>query len=62
MIYRLNYSTAKSISENKIFSDKAIDKILIAKPVNKEELGKLIPATTCAYCGDDILKIIEKYL
>lgn len=62
MMFRLNYSQTKNIKENKIFNDKMIDKMVINKPTDKKELGKIISADSVYYAGDEILKIIVKYL
>lgn len=62
MVYRLNYSTAKHISDVKVFTDKMIDKMVIEKPVTISELKKIVSANSAYYCGEDIIKIIVKYI
>lgn len=62
MIYRLNCSTQKHISENKIFTDKMLDKMVCDKPVTIEELRKIVSANTAYYCGKDLIAIIAKNL
>lgn len=61
MVYRLNVSQAKHIAENKIYTDKMIDKLVINKPVTMEELRKNVGPYTALMCGNEILKIIAKY-
>ena len=62
MIYRLNYSTQKHVSESKIYTDKMIDKMVQEKPVTLMQLKKIISAGTVYYCGEDLIKIVLKYI
>ena len=62
MIFRLNYSTEKHISEKFIYSDKMIDKMVIEKPVTSIELKKIVSPNTCYFCGKQILEIIVKHI
>lgn len=62
MMYRLNYSTQKHVSESKIYTDKMIDKMVQEKPVTLMQLKKIISAGTVYYCGEDLIKIVVKYM
>lgn len=62
LIYRLNKANEKHVLENKLFTDKMLDKIVYEKPVTLAELKKIISAATVVYCGNDILSIVFKYL
>lgn len=58
MIYRMNYCNKNHIKEGKVFTDKVLDKIVMEKPTNIDELNKLLCAESRYYCGNDILNII----
>ena len=62
MVFRLTYCQNKHIGQTTLFTDKMMDNMVIEKPTTKEELNRIIPKTTVYFCGDAILKIIEKYL
>lgn len=62
MVFRMNYSQSHHIAEKNVFGDKQLDKIVAEKPLNKNELKKIVSATTAYYCGDEIVKIIEKHI
>lgn len=62
MIYRLNYSESHHVPEKNVFGDKMLDRIVVEKPLTKQELKKIVSATTAYYCGDEIIKIIERHL
>lgn len=62
MLFRYDYANKKHIQERTMFTDKAIDKLIIEKPVTINELKKIISPNTCFYCGQQILDIISKYL
>ena len=62
LIYRLNKANEKHVLENKLFTDKMLDKIVYEKPVTLAELKKIISAATVVNCGNDILSIVFKYL
>ena len=62
MVFRLNYSTQKHIPENKLYTDKMIDRMVIEKPVTDIELKKIVSADTVYFCGKDILEIIIKHI
>ncbi|MDD4157398.1 MAG: AIPR family protein [Candidatus Cloacimonetes bacterium] len=61
-VYRLNYSTAKHIADTRVFTDKMVDRLVVEKPVTIPELKKIVSANTAYYCGNDIIKIIVKYI
>ena len=62
MVYRTNYSINKHIAESRVFGDKALDKLVITKPVTENELRKIIGSQSFFYCGKDLLDIIRKHL
>ena len=62
MLFRLNWSQHKHIAEKNIYTDKMLDTMVIEKPTTSEELKKIISPTTVYFCGNDLLKIIAKYL
>lgn len=62
LVYRLNYSTTKHIADTRVFTDKMVDRLVIEKPVTIPELKKIVSANTAYYCGNDIIKIIVKYI
>ena len=60
--YRLNMSNTKHISENKIFTEKQLIKLVNNKPLNNYQLLKILNNEKISLFGDDIIKIISKYL
>lgn len=62
MVYRLNYSTQKHVAESKVYTDKMIDKIVQEKPVTIMQLKKIVSAGTAYYCGEELIKIVLKYI
>lgn len=60
MEYRLKYSLDHHISENKVFTDKQMEKIVREKPLTKRDLSKCISVSSLYYIGDDIIKIISE--
>lgn len=62
LIYRLNYATNKNIAENRVFTDKMLDRIVIEKPITIAELKKIVNANTAYYCGNDIINTVAKYI
>ena len=62
MIYRLKYSTDKHIAEQRVFTDKMLDKLVVEKPVTIQEVKKIVSANTAYYCGKELIAIIVKYI
>lgn len=62
MLIRLNTSNKYRISEQRVFTDKDIEKILFSKPTNIADLSKLLKKPlTIQYSGKEILDAIAKY-
>ena len=61
MEYRLKYSLSHHIGENKVFTDKQLEKMVFLKPLTKAELSKCVSDSTSYYCGDDLLKIVGEH-
>ena len=62
MKLRLLFSQAKHIPENKIFSDKKLDELVMKKPKTKTELAKIVGDGTTYFVGNEILDTILKHL
>ena len=62
LVLRLKVSQEKNIGETRIFTEKQLDKVIINKPKTKQELAKIIKPETVYYIGDEMLKIIYKYI
>ncbi len=62
MVFRFNYANEKHIAENKVFTDKKLDKLIVEKPVTEIELKKILSAETVYYVGKQIIEIITKHI
>ena len=62
MVFRLTAANENHVKENKIFTDKMLEKLVYEKPVTPTELQKILPAATAYHQGSKILEIIAKYL
>ena len=60
LLLRMQYSTEKHIPENKIMTDKMIDKIVAEKPLARAALRKIVSQMTDYYLGDKIIETISK--
>lgn len=58
MMFRMNKAGEKHISERKIMTDKALEKIVNQKPKTMAELRKIVNAETAYYLGEEILDIV----
>ncbi len=60
LVLRMEYSKEKHIPENKIMTDKTIDKIVSEKPLARPALRKIVSSMTDYYLGDKIIEIVCK--
>lgn len=58
MVFRMNKAGEKHISERKIMTDKALEKIVSQKPKTMADLRKIVSAETAYYLGKEILDIV----
>ncbi len=62
MKYRLEYSRSKHVPERMIFTDRMMELITQRKPMDLNELEKVIGKKTAYFVGTDILNIVAKYI
>lgn len=62
MTYRCEYAIKKHCAEKRVFTDKALESIVIQKPTTIETLKAIVKPETAYYCGNEILDIVKRHL